>query len=108
MQHRYKTDLFVVGGQGRLLTERAIGVLVPKSVFDISQVSSGKRFLDIADKIGVYSAQGGDAAVAAAMTKLRKFGNRTDHDDTDDLEPKDKPDVIACAFVVAKAVFAKV
>jgi surface protein len=110
MQHRYKTDLFALGGQGRLLAVRALGVLVPKSAFDqeLAALEKERRSLELSEKIGIYSALGGDVAVVAAMHALRKHGNRTFHDETNDLEPKDKPAIIESALIVAQAVLAKV
>ena len=108
MQHRYKTDLFVVGGQGRLLVERALGILVPKSVFDAAQEVSGKEYFTTADKLKVYGKQSGsNKDVKDAMYELNTFGNRTDHDEMPDLKPEEKPDVIKYALIVAKAVLAK-
>ena len=108
MQHRYKTDLFVVGGQGRLLVERALGILVPKSVFDAAQAVSGKEYFTTADKLRVYGQQSrSNKGFKNAMNKLNTFGNRTDHDEMPDLKPEEKPDVIKYALIVAKAVLAK-
>jgi hypothetical protein len=46
--------------------------------------------------------------LVAACHKLRMYGNRTDHDEEDDLTPKEKPDVIKNAFIVAQALLLKV
>jgi hypothetical protein len=76
MQHRYKSDLFVVGGQGRL------------KLMEDGHCTSKE--------------------VVAACHKLRQYGNKTDHDEEDDLTPEEKPDVIKNVFIVAKALLNKV
>ena len=43
-----------------------------------------------------------------ACHNLRKYGNRTDHDEANDLSPQEKPDVIKNVFIVAKALLNKV
>ncbi len=44
----------------------------------------------------------------AVCHKLRLYGNRTDHDEADDLTPQEKPDVINNVFIVVKALLNKV
>ena len=39
---------------------------------------------------------------------MRQYGNRTDHDEVDDLTPEEKPVVIKNVFIVAKALLNKV
>ena len=101
MQHRYMSDLFVLGGQGRLLEERTLGVFLH------GQDLGGRE--KIADKIKMMEGQNlASKQMVDACHKLRQYGNRTDHDDTDDLTPEDKPDVIKNAFIVAEALLLKV
>jgi hypothetical protein len=107
MQHRYKSDLFVVGGQGRLFVERALGVFIPAAA--LAAAAASRMHLQITDKIkvlddGHYASE----EVVAACHKLRQSGNRTDHDEVDDLKPEEKPDVIKNVFIVAKALLKKV
>ena len=52
MQHRYKSDLFVEGGQGRLFVERVLGVFIPTALADAAAAAS-RRHLEIAGKIKV-------------------------------------------------------
>jgi hypothetical protein len=99
MQHRYKSDLFVLGGQGRLLVERTLGVFLHGHL-------GGRE--TIADKIKMMEGQNLASTLVDACDKLRNYGNRTDHDNTDDLTPEDKPDVIKNAFIVAEALLLKV
>jgi hypothetical protein len=99
MQHRYKSDLFVLGGQGRLLVERTLGVFLHGHL-------RGRE--TIADKIKMMEGQNLASTLVDACDKLRNYGNRTDHDNTDDLTPEDKPDVIKNAFIVAEALLLKV
>jgi hypothetical protein len=112
MQHRYKSDLFVVGGQGRLFVERALGVFIPAA--DLADAvaaaaSRGKHKFDLMDKINVLEKEHhASDEVVEACHNLRKYGNRTDHDDTDDLTPGEKPEVIKNVFIVAKALLDKV
>ena len=39
-----------------------------------------------------------------ALHHLRKSGNHTDHDDTPDLKPSDKPKILAAACTVARTI----
>ena len=105
MQHRYKSDLFVVGGQGRLFVERALGVFIPAAAL----ASETRMHLNIKDKIDLMEKNHyASKEVVAACHKLRLYGNRTDHDEGDDLKPEEKPDVIKNVFIVAKALLNKV
>ena len=107
MQHRYKTDLFVVGGQGRLLVERATSVFIPGLAASETAArlkDTNFRGLELAKKLAVMKSENhASKAVIDACHALRMFGNRTDHDSLPDLKPEDKPDVIKNAVVVAKA-----
>jgi hypothetical protein len=105
MQHRYKSDLFVVGGQGRLFVERALGVFIPATAL----AAETSMHLNIKDKIDLMEKKHyASKEVVAACHKLRLYGNRTDHDEGDDLKPEEKPDVIKNVFIVAKALLNKV
>jgi hypothetical protein len=111
MQHRYKSDLSVIGNQGRLFVERALGVFIPAAALEAAaaDAAAANRHLEIAGKIrlmddGHYTSR----EVVAACHKLRQYGNRTDHDEGDDLKPEEKPDVIKNVFIVAKALLNKV
>jgi hypothetical protein len=106
MHHRYKSDLFVLGGQGRLLVERTLGVFLH------GQDLGGRDNRTIDKKIKMMEGQNPASKeftlLVAACHKLRMYGNRTDHDEEDDLTPKEKPDVIKNAFIVAQALLLKV
>jgi hypothetical protein len=103
MHHRYKSDLFVLGGQGRLLVERTLGVFLH------GQDLGGRDNRTIDKKIKMMEGQNpARKELVAACHKLRLYGNRTDHDEEDDLTPKEKPDVIKNAFIVAQALLLKV
>jgi hypothetical protein len=112
MQHRYKSDLFVVGGQGRLFVERALGVFIPAASLAAAAAaaaSRGKHKIDLMDKINVLEKEHhASKEVVAACHNLRLYGNRTDHDEADDLTPQEKPDVIKNVFIVARALLNKV
>ena len=104
MHHQYtgKSDLFVLGGQGRLLVERTLGVFLH------GQDLGGREF-SIEKKIKMMEGQNlACKEMVAACHKVRWYGNRTDPDETDDLTPEDKPDVIKNAFIVAQALLLKV
>ena len=104
MHHQYtgKSDLFVLGGQGRLLVERTLGVFLH------GQDLGGREF-SIEKKIKIMEGQNlACKEMVAACHKVRWYGNRTDPDETDDLTPEDKPDVIKNAFIVAQALLLKV
>ena len=101
MHHRYKSDLFVLGGQGRLLVERTLGVFLHGK--DLGSRDS------IFEKIMMMEEQNlASKEMVEACHKLRLYGNRTDHDEADDLTPEDKPDVIKNALIVAQALLLKV
>jgi hypothetical protein len=102
MQHRYKTDLFVLGGQGRLFMERTLGVF-------LHGLNLRGQKIDLIDKIKIMQELDlSNKEMVAACHELRKYGNRTDHDQTDDLTLKDKPEVIKNVFIVAQALLLKV
>ena len=95
IQQLYRTSLFTVGGQGRLLAERTIAFIDPSL--------KGK----LADNIATLHAAGSVAAtVKDALHELRKFGNRTDHDSLADLRPNEKPKVVEAAYTTMTAVAA--
>ena len=110
MQHRYKTDLFVLGGQGRLFLERALGVFIPTAALAAAfPAAAGFRQDSIANKIDLMQDKHyASKEVVTACHQLRMYGNRTDHDDKEDLKPKDKPDVVKNVFIVAQALLSKV
>ena len=99
MQHYYKQSLFVVGGQGRILLERALGVFT-------HQHCEEKDSPDIKIKLMKKRKNLASQEVVAACDKLRKYGNRAVH--SADLRPDEKPDVIKNAFIVAQALLLKV
>jgi hypothetical protein len=103
MQHHYKSNLFVLGGQGRLLVKRAV------SVFIHGQTGITDKMDRIIDKIKVMENKNlASREVVEACDQLRQYGNRTDHDELPDLTPEEKPKVIKNAFIVAKALLGKV
>ena len=85
MQHRYKSDLFVVGGQGRLFVERALSVFIPADT--LTAATASRHHLQIKDKI-----------------KLLENGHHT----MEDLTQGEKPDVIKNVFIVARVLLNKV
>lgn len=102
MQHRYMTDLFVLGGQCRLFLERTLGIFLH------GRNLRGQN-LDLIEKIEIMDRLNlANQEMVAACHALRKYGNRTDHDQTEDLTLKDKPDVIKNAIIVAKALLLKI
>ena len=114
MQHRYKTDLFVIGGQGRLFVERAAAVLIPPAAMAAAEAEAKRakpdhKGLQISQILKVMK-DGKHAAkeVVDACYTLLNYGNRTDHDSMPDLKPDEKPLVIKNVVVVAKALLAKV
>ena len=96
MQELYHVSLFVVGGQGRLLAERALTCFLGEP--------PQTNFVSISDRIDQYKIAGGDSKVVDALHHLRKSGNHTDHDDTPDLKPSDKPKILAAACTVARTI----
>jgi hypothetical protein len=117
MQHYYKQSLFMVGGQGRLLVERALGVLIHPNDLKGARTppdNNGKTRAitedsNMNDKINLMAAKNlVSQEVVSACHKLRIYGNRTDHDSLPDLKPEEKPDVIKNAFIVAQALLTKV
>jgi len=107
MQHRYKSDLFVVGSQGRLFVERALSVFIPAAT--LTAATASRNHLQIKDKIKLME-NGHHAShdVVVACDKLRQYGNRTDHDEMEDLTQGEKPDVIKNVFIFAGALLNKV
>jgi hypothetical protein len=99
MQEDYKRRLFTVGGQGRILLERALGV------FTHQHCAEGDT-PDIKIKLMKKRTNLASQEVVAACDKLRKYGNRAVH--SADLRPDEKPDVIKNAFIVAQALLVKV
>jgi hypothetical protein len=92
-----------------LLLERALHILVSRTVFDAAHEASGKKYFATNDNIIVYGDQPGCVEVVkAAMWKLNVFGNRCDHDELDDIRPREKPEIINNSLVVANAVWTKV
>jgi hypothetical protein len=55
----------------------------------------------IKERTAEFKNNGGDEQIADALHELRKFGNHTDHDETDDLKSSGIPKIIAAAFKVA-------
>jgi pSer/pThr/pTyr-binding forkhead associated (FHA) protein len=117
MQHYYKQNLLVVGGEGRLLVERALGVLIHpndlKGAHTPPDKKGKKRPItkdsNMNDKIILMATKNlVSQEVVLACHKLREYGNRTDHDSLPDLKPEEKPDVIKNAFIVAQALLTKV
>jgi hypothetical protein len=103
MQHRYTTDLFVLGGQCRLFLERTLGVFLPRRI--LRRILHGQK-LDLKEQIWIMDQLGQKNLVnkemVAACQKLREYGNWTVHDDRKELTLKDKPEVIKNVFIVAK------
>ena len=101
MQNYYRVSLFIVGGQGRLLTERALGFLLAPGV----PIASSRRHPSMDDNITALRDQHRvTAAVVGSLHSLRTLGNRCDHDEMEDLKVTEKPSVVSAAFEVIKAV----
>mmetsp|Transcript_26004 Transcript_26004/g.57567 ORF Transcript_26004/g.57567 Transcript_26004/m.57567 type:complete len:416 (+) Transcript_26004:428-1675(+) len=100
IQELYHVSLSTVGGQGRLLVERALVMFLG---CEPDPVLRPRPTID--DRIFQYGALGSTSkAVVGALHALRMFGNRTDHDSMDDLLPREKPAIVAAAYCVAQAV----
>ena len=110
MQHRCKSDLFVVGGQGRLFVERALGAFIPAAALSTAAASKKDSIAELIKLMEDEHHASKEVVVATCVAchKLRVYGNRTDHDHLDDLTPGEKPDVIKNVFIVAKALLNKV
>jgi hypothetical protein len=100
MQQNYQTSLFMVGGQGRLLLERALGAFTHQHC---AEDDTPNNKINLMQRKKLASPE-----FVAACHKLRVYGNRTDHDHLQDLRPQEKPDVIKNAFIVAQALLLKV
>jgi len=88
MQGNYGHQHSVLAGQGRLFAERVCRYHLG------GPGNNGKENLH--DRITKL-----DAAVQPDLHQLRKYGNRADHDEMDDIQPKEKPDIVHCVFRVA-------
>jgi hypothetical protein len=110
MQEDYKTRLFVVGGQGRLLVEYALGVFIDPNVLKVHiKEAHLRKDPTIFEKIKMMEEKKlASPEFRVACDKLREYGNRSVHLTLDNLKPHEKPDVIKNAFIVAQALLTKV
>lgn len=71
-----------MGGQGRLLAERALVALLGQPPRRLEE--------NLSNRTDQLQQRGGETATVNVLHKLRKYGNHTDHDELPDLRPNER------------------